>query len=69
MGMISIVGMNYLYLLIVVFIVMIKVFMKHTNDVITPKNHTQPQWSSLQWLKPLCCKHTYIQMLLDTDFH
>ena len=41
--LISIVGLNYLYLLIVVFIVMVKAFvknMKHTNDVTTPKNHT-----------------------------
>ena len=50
--LISIVDLNYLYLLIVVFIVMVKAFIINYEAyyVTAPTNHTHmPQWSSLQW--------------------
>ena len=54
--LISIVDLNYLYLLIVVFITSVKAFMKHTNDVITPKNHTHTTVVFITTVKTLMIK-------------
>ena len=56
--LILIVGLNYLYISIVVFIIMVKIFMKHTNDVTRPKNHAHPTVVFIKMVKSFTIKHT-----------
>ena len=43
--------------------------MKHTNDVIIPKNHTHATVVFITMLRNLYDKSIHIQMMLHTDFH
>ena len=63
-------GLNYLYLSVVVFIVMVKAFIvnyiAYTNDVIISYTcHSGLHYNG----KNLYDKSIHIQMMLDTDFH